>query len=338
MVPGTRNGSLVNRENSTPDTLAERIVQLLRSSNRPLLAREIAERLRTDRSAVNQALYGGRLPAVRDESFRWRLDSGFKAAFRESAKSPLQQPSAGLTAGPATSHMSSTRLGPDPAAPRPLEVGAAGVEWAVGAFDEWVAAGHRGIAVAKSERWALALLLVAIEDHLLTRHARAAVVTTDQPLLVARSLKIVSTDVHIGGLHHLLGQSAITVYQLGLDTRTLRGEAIEALDGGPILLALLGCHGVGKTRAINHLEGPYQSRLAIDYPGPLLQSTMRLLRSWFGDPLPESSVQTEVLTDLSSSGEMPNYSTARERELRALFGDDWQLDRHREDGESSDRI
>lgn len=324
----------MNTENSPSSTLAERILRLLQSSKRPLLAREIAERLGTDRSAVNQALYGQRLPAVRDGSFRWRLDSDFKAAPPETVKPPLPMQSTSRSTGVAGGHMSTSRLGPDPAAPRPLEVGAAGVEWAVGAFDEWVAAGHRGIAVAKSERWALALLLVAIEDHLLTRHARAAVVTTDQPLLVARSLKIVSPDVHIGGLHHLLGQSAITVYQLGLDTRRLRGEAIEALDGGPILLALLGCHGVGKTRAINHLEGPYESRLAIDYPGPLLQSTMRLLRSWFGDPLPESSVQTEVLTDLSSSGEMPNYSTARERELRALFGDDWQLDRHREDGET----
>lgn len=320
----------MNRESSSPHTLADRIVRVLRSSNRPLLAREIAERLGTDRSAVNQELYGRKLPALRDASFRWRFD-GESEASGEPVMPPLQGPSANRIAGPAT-HMSSIRLGQEPATVRPLQVGAAGVAWAVEAFDGWVAAGRRGIAVAKSERWALALLLIAIEDHLVTRHARAAVVTTDQPLLVARSLKLVSPDVQMGGLHHLLGQSAITVYQLGSDTRRLRGEAIEALDDGPILLALLGCRGVGRTRAINHLEGPYQSQIAIDYPGPLLQSTRQLLRSWFGDPLPESALQKEVLTDLGPSGEMPNYSTARERELRALFGDDWQLDLHREDG------
>jgi hypothetical protein len=327
----------LNTESSPFATLAERIVRLLQSSKRPLLAREIAERLGTDRSAINHALYGHGLPAVRDESFRWRLDSDFKAAPPELVKPQLPMPSTSGSAVEAAHHMSRSRLGSDPTAPRPLAVGAAGVEWAVDAFDEWVTAGHRGIAVARTERWALALLLIAIEDHLLTRHARVAVVTTDQPLLVARTLKLVSRDVQIGGLHHLLGQSAITVYQLGLDTRRLRGEAIEALDGGPILLALLGCQGVRKTSAVNYLEGPYQSRLAIDYPGPLLQSTMRLLRPWFGDPLPESSLQKEVLTDLSSSAEKPNYSTARERELRALFGDDWQLDRQREDGDSTDR-
>ncbi len=327
----------MNGESPPRSALAERIVRLLQSSKRPLLAREIAERLGAERSAVNQALYGQRLPAFRDESFRWRIDSNFKPAPPESPK-PLSSGSPAFrVAGADGSRMSATRLGADPNAPRPLEVGAAGVEWAVGAFDQWVAAGYRGIAVAKSERWALALLLVAIEDHLVTHDARAAVVTTDQALLLARILKIVSPDVQIGGLHHLLGQSAITVYQLGLETRRLRGEAIEAMDGGPILLALVGCHGVGKTRSLNHLDGPYQSSLAIDYPGPLSQSTMGQLRSWFGDPLPESSLQKEVLTDLSSSGDLPNYSSARERELRALFGENWQIDRNHEDDDPNAR-
>jgi hypothetical protein len=310
---------------STSQNLAERIVRLLRSSNRPLLAREIADRLGVDRTAVNQALYTHRVPAVRDESFRWRHDGDFKGDPQEPGNAASrQEPTASGQARASGSHLTSRRLGPEPAAPRPLDIGAAGVTWALQTFDKWVAAGRRGIAVAKSERWALALLLVALEDHLISRRARAAVVTTDQPLLVARALKVVSDDVHMGGLGHQLQDSAITVYELGAETRRLRGEAIDAVGEGPILIALLGCRGVRKQRAVTYLDGPYQARLAIDYPGPLLQSSRELLASSFGEPLPESPLQKEVLTDLRADGQMPNYSTPRERELSALFGDDWE--------------
>jgi len=50
-----------------------------------------------------------------------------------------------------------------------------GITWGLRAFDEWLAAGRRGIAVARSERWAMALVLLALEDHLITKGARAAV-------------------------------------------------------------------------------------------------------------------------------------------------------------------
>ena len=311
-------------------------MRLLRSSSRPLLAREIAERLHVDRNVVNRALYGSQIPAVRDESFRWRIVSDLTVTSAEAKPQPPQTREREVQSLDST-HMHASRLGSQPAAQPPFAVGAAGVSWALEAFDQWVAAGRKGIAVARSERWATALLLVAIEDHLIAREARAAVVTTDQPLLLARILRLVSPNVQIGGLHRLLAQSAVTVYRLGADTRYLRGEAVEAMDEGPILLALLGCRGVGRTRSINHLEGPYQSRLAIDFPGPLLQSTKNLLRPWFGEPLPESPLQKDVLTDVNPSGARPNYSSARERELRALFGDDWQLDGTHDDGQPTDQ-
>jgi hypothetical protein len=287
-----------------PRTLRERIAGLLRSSDRPLLAREIADRLGVDRTTVNRILHGGELMAVQDDSYGWRLPVA-------SAASPLVASTTG------------SRLGRDPEPVSPLDVPPPAVQWALDALDRWVAAGRRGIAVASTELGAKALLLLAVEDHLSAPGRRVAVATGDQPLLLVRSLRVVSEDVHLSGFGHRLRDGMVTVYALGSDTYRLREEALAAEPDGPLLLALVGCRRVRSRITIRHLGGPYRSRLAIDYPGPLPRSTMDLLAPEFGGPLSDSPVQRDVLTDFSRSGERTAYATARARELAALFGDDW---------------
>jgi hypothetical protein len=288
------------------EALPDQIVEVLRLSDRALLAHEVAQRLGLDHAVVNRVLLGGSLTAIQDDSFRWRLPAATGTGARPN---PPMRPAASVAL-----------RRPWLQARFPSKVS----HEALSAFDRWVRAGRQGIAVTSTERSAAALLLLAVEDHLTLPRARAAIVTGDQPLLLARLLKVISADVHISGFSHGLVNGTVTVYMLGYETHRLEDEALAAERRGPILLALLGCRRVRAPIAVMHLVGPYRSRLAIDYPGPLRQSTRDLLGPVFGAPLADSVLQRETLTDLARPAEATPYSTAIQRELEALFGDDGQ--------------
>jgi len=138
-------------------------------------------------------------------------------------------------------------------------------------------------------------------------------------------MKALTPDVDIAGPRRVLKDRAVTVYEVGWETVRLRAEAAEALQDGPVMLALLSGRQLRRTPTLDQFNGPFESRLAIQYPDPVLSRLNRqLLAAALGEPLPSSAVQRDVLSDVGSRrGERP-FATPRERELTALFGDHWR--------------